>query len=932
MSGSISADGVTRGEMDAGAPASADVTSDELPPPKVLELRVHGVNNTTPAALLDVPADSVELKSGDKLGSFWRSTATPARMKHGYVPPEIMREAYSWGGMVRTTPQVGGGGTTAKLAAFGARLVYALILPFSIGNAVVWSRRITKATDSTGRKVWIAITAGAARVFGLILTLLFTTTLITLAIDVAALQCGADAARCEPLKTVFEPMAGWSPGQRVALLALIPIVAIGALWAMSAISRLRYDVLPGMEDNTDEPSDDDRRPKEQDDADAAEGVAAGPSWIETTPSKQPDGQQPPALLPPTAVLSVPGFWSNRVTRYLARVHLAAATALVAVFCALQGSLGWRASCTGWWFFECTPDAGDDMWFGTFAGMAVLAILLLAVAVVLVAALPTMTIRPVEEGRWKWPDWMTKTLLAVSLVVLAAILLTLAFLPTDGVLASSSGPDRLYGAGTAPLVLTILGGVLALSGLFWRPAANRWQAAWFGCAPAVFMTLALALAVASSAITVVMVGDWLNGSQGPTNLLGWTEGDSSSTLDLQIPPTYVALGATLLVAVVASLLIVVAIAFLRPRDVTARAEAWDAPPKNPIKIPAGGVLPPTSAALEDRIQSKRRSAARLHLVEPAVGVIATMLGIGLVAGVLWTCWSTFTEDELWSVGGLVPEFWVNLLDVGMLGLTAVGAILVGVLAAGAGSSGTRPLGIVWDIACYLPQTGHPFGPPCYAERAVPEIAGRLNSWIRKDEKERYAVLAAHSMGGVLAISSIGLLASTPSTREKLSRISLLTFGIQLRTFFGRMLPELLGPEVLGIQPARRPRLWGRDPWQKDFHAQGSVTPLPRYKKSPETPAVGLLDGTLVSAPDDAGTPVRWVSLWRASDFLGFPVMSTATGATDATWGNEVDRYAEELDTTGYMVAVGTHGEYYRTMSYQKALAQLARIDDTSVAAE
>src|SRR4051794_26187600 len=109
MLGNISADDLTSGETDAAAPASPGGGSAEEPPPRVLELRVHGVNNTTPAALLDVPAESVELKSGDKLGSFWTSTATPARTKHGYVPPEIMREAYSWGGMVRTTPQVGGG-------------------------------------------------------------------------------------------------------------------------------------------------------------------------------------------------------------------------------------------------------------------------------------------------------------------------------------------------------------------------------------------------------------------------------------------------------------------------------------------------------------------------------------------------------------------------------------------------------------------------------------------------------------------------------------------------------------------------------------------------------------------------------------------------------------------------------------------------------
>ena len=88
-----------------------------------------------------------------------------------------------------------------------------------------------------------------------------------------------------------------------------------------------------------------------------------------------------------------------------------------------------------------------------------------------------------------------------------------------------------------------------------------------------------------------------------------------------------------------------------------------------------------------------------------------------------------------------------------------------------------------------------------------------------------MLAAHSMGGVLAVSSLALLASVASTRSQLSRVSLLTFGVQLRPFFGRMLPELLGPEVLGIQPSTGPRLGAR-PVAGDFEAQRAAAGLPR----------------------------------------------------------------------------------------------------------
>src|SRR5690606_32148409 len=137
------------------------------------------------------------LVAGDKLGSFWRPTAAAAQAhapgQRGYVPPGITREAYSWGGMVRATPDVGDAGPLSIVAGGVARVFYAFLLPFGLANAVQWTWRLPEASATESRRFF----AGATRVFGLLLTLLFVCTAASLSLDIIAVQCLPDTARCE---------------------------------------------------------------------------------------------------------------------------------------------------------------------------------------------------------------------------------------------------------------------------------------------------------------------------------------------------------------------------------------------------------------------------------------------------------------------------------------------------------------------------------------------------------------------------------------------------------------------------------------------------------------------------------------------------------------------------------------------------------------
>ncbi|WP_443044266.1 hypothetical protein [Streptomyces sp. HF10] len=101
---------------------------------------------------------------------------------------------------------------------------------------------------------------------------------------------------------------------------------------------------------------------------------------------------------------------------------------------------------------------------------------------------------------------------------------------------------------------------------------------------------------------------------------------------------------------------------------------------------------------------------------------------------------------------------------------------------------RTVGILWDVGTFWPRAAHPFAPPCYAERAVPDLTWRMATWTESTGGR--LVLSGHSQGSVLAAAAAWQL--TPATR---ARIALLTYGSPLERLYGRWFPAHFGPAAL-----------------------------------------------------------------------------------------------------------------------------------------
>ncbi|WP_338678119.1 hypothetical protein V1460_19885 [Streptomyces sp. SCSIO 30461] len=663
----------------------------------------------------------------------------------------------------------------------GARALWLLLLPFMVVNLAHWMRPTTKGPSAAVRCYGMLV-----RLVALSLTALLTAASCEVALDLTAWQC-AGAAACSAgrawLGFVSAAGDGWwsQPGRRLSLAALVPAALVGLLWYLSNRTWSAYES---------------QRPPA---TEAAQGTRATRVTVAAAVGGQADTR--PAL-------GRPGFWyGRRIVARLRAAHTAAGFLIVAA--AVAGA-------------AARHDRGADVPALDLAGRSLETVLVLAGTFVVAVVFrrghsDSLIDHRVDRAVVNW-------LPGVSLFLLALAMLY----------ASWSRPGWAS-HGTLPgeeafRILTLAQGALivalAVTAHLLHRRASHPRTALRGLGGPAVALLACALGGVMTGGVAQRVADWLDGPGTP----GMGHGPISG------PPVLLSWQASVIPVLLFLLLVPLAVFAARTwrtaRSLTEAVER-DYPQERP------------DAVRTRRIAATRATAALTDAIPVVVGVLCTatlLLGGGAVAG-------------SWATGAVPGEAFERahpLVEAVADAAQTLGSLLVGlgfVLLVTWGrrayrdAAARRTIGILWDVGTFWPRAAHPFAPPCYAERAVPDLTWRMASWTGSTGGR--LVISGHSQGSVLAAAAVWQLPA--ATRR---RVALLTYGSPLERLYGRWFPAYFGPAPLGTLH-RELHCW-RNLWRHTDPIGGPLR-LPPEEGKPTVDRPALRDPVVYGRTDSHPLP-------------------------------------------------------------------------------
>ncbi|MGW0465193.1 hypothetical protein ACWDX6_07985 [Streptomyces sp. NPDC003027] len=706
-----------------------------------LELLVHGVGGATPQDMLDDPR-TVRV-TGDTTAAMHRRADDldaedhPERYAERPVP-----EAYCWANLTSGN---------------GARALWLLLLPFMVANLAHWMR-----PPAHGRPGLVRTYGVLVRLVALTLTVLLTAAACEVALDLTAWQCAGVTACAEGrswLGFLSAERGGWwsQPGRRLALAAVVPAALVGLLWYLSNRTWSAYEAQrppAGYDDMPEAPAETPGTAVAEvplapaPDADSAEDELAtiDPAEADAAPGTEP----PPRLRP---ALGRPGFWYGR--RLVARLRAAhTAAGLLTVAAALDGAAARHDR-------EAASSLGEPLGWALQGACAVFAAVILWVVC--------------RRGRSeKRLDLRIERALVTWLPCAALLLLLFSVLYAGWSRPGWRSTGTLPGDMTFGVLTLAQGGLVVALGivavLLHRPRRHP-RTAMFGLGgPAVAM-LACALAGVMTGGVAQRVADWLDGPATP----GMGEGP------LIGPPVLLSWQASVIPVLLLMLLAPAAFLVLRTARTARRLRSVveaDYGTEDPDPVRTG------------TISSGRARAGLTDAAPVLVGIVSgatLLLGAVSVAG----AWASENVPGR-AFDGAHPAIESAADTAQALGSWMIGFGFILFVTWGRRAykdrSARRTIGILWDVGTFWPRAAHPFAPPCYAERAVPDLTWRMRSWTRHTGGR--LVISGHSQGSVLAAAAVWQL--PPATRK---RVALLTYGSPLERLYGRWFPAYFGPDAL-----------------------------------------------------------------------------------------------------------------------------------------
>ncbi|MGN9809130.1 hypothetical protein ACTMSW_07210 [Micromonospora sp. BQ11] len=291
-------------------------------------------------------------------------------------------------------------------------------------------------------------------------------------------------------------------------------------------------------------------------------------------------------------------------------------------------------------------------------------------------------------------------------------------------------------------------------------------------------------------------------------------------------------------------------------------------------------PPDAAPRLRQVQKAVARASFTERLEPLGVVYAWLAGLGMATSTVGLL-GVFPGEVVERLTG-VPSALVNFgVHVGSYLIAAVLiALMVGGLFAYRTMEFRRYVGVLWDLGTFWPRATHPFAPPCYAERAVPELSRRITWLVGQGHR---VVLAGHSHGSVLLAATV--LQLPPEVSQ---RVALLTYGSPLRRLYQRQFPAYVGEEVLREVGERIGWRW-LNLW-RDTDPIGSWIFCPHRVGEPSTVAgpAGSVDRRLRD-PWDVVVPPH--------DSVPPPILGHWPGETDPRFAEAVRELADRLRHAG-----------------------------------